>query len=288
MTARIDYDVAETDYHSDPALSSTGARRLLESPARFDYWRTHRQPGKQSFDLGHATHARILGVGSGTVQYPDEHLTPSGAVSTKAATVAWAEEQRAAGLVPIAPAQASRVDGMTEAVLAQPSARKLLEQLGHAEASVFATDPDTGVPMRARFDFLPDDMSASHTAVDLKTTAKDASPLGFAKAIASYGYDVQQEFYERVLVAAGRDRLPFVFIVVETEAPYLVGVHQIDVIWEQMGAAKVQRALELHAEGTATGIWPGYPDEVQLLSPPAWLVYQHEDEYEQEAAEIRI
>nr|WP_228513918.1 PD-(D/E)XK nuclease-like domain-containing protein [Frondihabitans sp. VKM Ac-2883] len=260
---------------------------MLESPARFDWWRSHQQPGKQSFDVGHAAHARILGVGSGTITYPNEHLTPSGAVSTKAATVVWAEDQRLAGLVPIAPAQAARVDGMAEAVLAHPTARKLLEQVGHAEASIFATDPDTGVPMRARFDFLPDSSEAP-VAVDLKTTAKEASALGFAKSIASYGYDVQQEFYERVLVAAGHDRLPFNFLVVETEAPYLVGVHQIDVIWQQMGAAKVQRALDLHAECTATGVWPGYPDEVQLLSPPAWLVYQHEDEYEQETSEIRI
>jgi len=41
----------------------------------------------------------------------------------------------------------------------------------------------------------------------------------------------------------------------------------------------VQRALELYAECTQSGIWPGYSTETQLLSPPNYLVYAHEDEY---------
>jgi hypothetical protein len=226
----------------------------------------------------------VLGIGAGTVAYPDEHITPSGAVSSKAASVAWAEEQRAAGYTPVAPAQARKVDGMTEAVLAHPTARALLERDGNPEASIFAKDEQTGVEMRARFDRLSPDI-----AIDLKTTARLANAEGFARVVAAHGYDVQQEFYERVYTqATGHERIPFVFIVVETEAPHLVGVHELDVVWQQMGAAKVQRALETYAECTKTGIWPGYDTDVQLLSPPNWLTYQFEDEYEPLFAEIAI
>lgn len=287
MTGTIVHDMPEQDYHAHPALSSTGARRLLESPARFNHWRNHPQPGKQSFDLGTAAHTKILGTGAGTIAYPNEHITASGAVSTKAATVEWADEQRAAGLTPIAPAQASKVDGMAEAVLAHPVARQLLERDGHSEASVFATDPDTGVDTRARFDRL----SLEHhtpTAIDLKTTAKTASATDFGRTVADYGYDVQQEHYLRALTAAGLPRIPFVFIVVETEAPHLVAVHELDIEWQQMGKAKVQRALETYAECTATDTWPGYDPTIQLISPPNWAVYQFEDDYEPLHAEIRI
>lgn len=279
----IVYDVSESEYHSHHALSSTGARRLLETPATFDYWRRHQQPGKQSFDVGTAVHTRLLGVGAGVIEYPDEHITPSGAVSTKAATVAWAEGQRASGFTPIAPAQAARINGMTEAVLAHPIARALLEKAGHSEASVFATDTDTGTPMRARFDRLND-----ATAIDLKTTAKTASVDGFMRTVAAYGYDVQQEFYEHALEQAGEPRRPFRFIVVEAEAPHLVAVHELDVEWQQMGAAKVQRALELYASCSATNTWPGYDPAVQLVSPPTWAVYAHEDEYGPLHQEIEI
>ena len=275
----IVYNVSEREYHAHRALSSTGARRLLESPARFNYWRTHQEPGKQSFDVGTAVHTKVLGVGAGTIAYPDEHITASGSVSTKAATVAWADEQRANGLTPIAPAQAARINGMAEAVLAHPTARALFQQPGDAEASVFATDRETGVEMRARFDYLPDLSIDMPIAVDLKTTAKLASADGFAKTVGSYGYDVQEQFYLRVIEEAGYDAPRFRFVVVESEAPHLVAVHELDVEWQQMGAAKVQRALELYAECSQSGVWPGYPTETQLLSPPNYLVYQYEDEY---------
>lgn len=271
----IQYDLDESIYHAHTALSSTGARRILESPARFNYWRNHQQPGKQAYDVGHAVHTRVLGIGAGTVAYPDEHITASGAVSTKAATVAWAEEQRARGLTPVAPAQVRRIDGMAEAVLGHPVAGPLFEQQGgHAEASVFATDSATGVEMRARFDYL------GPTAVDLKTTAKTASVDGFARTVAAYGYDVQQGFYLHALEQAGHERIPFVFVVVESEPPHLVGIHTIDVEWERMGAAKARRALETYAECSSTDTWPGYDPQVHLISPPTWAIYQFEDDYE--------
>ncbi|MCS6570296.1 PD-(D/E)XK nuclease-like domain-containing protein [Curtobacterium flaccumfaciens pv. flaccumfaciens] len=272
-TPTIRLDMPETEYHSHPALSSTGARRILDSPARFNYWQKHPQPGKQSFDVGTAVHTKVLGIGAGTIAYPDEHVTASGAVSTKAATVAWAEEQRALGLTPVAPAQAARIDGMAEAVLKHETAGPLFERGGHSETSVFSTDEDTGVDMRARFDYLA--LTDQSVAVDLKTTAKTASVDGFTRTVADYGYDVQQEHYLRAL----GQRIPFVFVVVEAEAPHLVGVHTLDIEWARMGEARVQRALELYATCTASGIWPGYPAEPQLISPPNWLVYQHEDEY---------
>lgn len=281
MTNTIYTDMSEDDYHARPELSSTGARRLLESPARFNHWRHNGQAGKQAFDVGHAVHAMVLGVGNGTVAYPDEHVTASGSVSSKAATVAWAEEQRAAGLVPIAPAQAKKVNAMAESVLAHPGARSIVERQGDPEASVIALDDETGVQTRARFDWFDIDCG---DAIDLKTSATAASVDGFARTVAKHGYDVQEAFYRR---AVQRD-ITFKFLVVESEAPHLVAVHELDIEWQQMGAAKVQRALELYAECSQSGVWPGYPTETQLLSPPNYLVYQHEDEYGPLHEEIRI
>ena len=111
-------DMTDIEYHSRPELSSTGARRLLDSPARYRYWADHQEPTRAVFDLGTAAHTKILGTGAGTIIYPEQHLTPSGNVSTKAATVEWEKEQRNAGLIPISRFDAGRVDAMAEAVLA--------------------------------------------------------------------------------------------------------------------------------------------------------------------------
>jgi hypothetical protein len=281
VVSAIYTDMSEDAYHARPELSSTGARRLLEAPARFNHWRHNGQAGKQAFDVGHAVHAMVLGVGNGTIAYPADHITPSGAVSSKSATVAWAEDQRAAGLVPIAPAQARKVHGMAEAVLAHPGARDIVERRGDPEVSVIALDEETGVETRARFDWIDLDAGA---ATDLKTTATSASADGFARTVAQHGYDVQEAFYRR---AIQRD-IRFRFIVVEADAPHLVAVHELDIEWQQMGAAKVQRALELYATCTASGTWPGYDPTVQLVSPPTWAVYAHEDEYGPLHEEIEI
>lgn len=262
----------DVTYHAHPALSSTGARKLLESPAKFKYSLEHPQPHKEAFSLGTAVHTRILGTGADIVTYPAEHLTPSGAASTKAATIAWAEEQRATGNVVIAPADARRVNGMAEAVLAHPEARQILETVAGREVSVFA-DVD-GVAVRARFDIY-DGVNGG----DLKS-ARDASPAGFNRSVANYGYAFQERWYREVDIAAtGTELESFKFLVCENFAPYLVGVYDLDFMWDDIAKEKVKRARDLYRACTETGEWPGYP--TVTLTPPNWAVFEASDNEEE-------
>lgn len=274
----IDLALPESEYHQHPALSSTQARKLLESPARYRWDRDHPQAAKKEFDLGTAVHSKVLGVGAPTVAFPDDLLASNGAASTKAAKE-WIDEQRAAGRTPVKAAVAEQVDQMAEAVLAHPIARALFEQPGNAEASVFATDPDTGVDMRARFDFLPELDSPRPMAVDLKTTGKRADKRAFEVAAHRMGYETQERWYANTLRLAADVDIPFLFVVVETEGPYLAAVHQLDAKFREMGDDKTRRALELYADCIATGNWGGYPQDVQLCSPPAYAVYEHEEDF---------
>lgn len=262
-------DVPEAQYHAHPALSSTGARRLLESPAKFRWLLDHPEPHKDAYDLGTAVHTRVLGVGSNVITYPEEHLTPSGAVSTKAATVAWAEEKRAEGFVLIGATQAAQVDGMAEAVLADPDARYLLETVAGREVSLF-TEVD-GVAVRARFDIY-DGVRAG----DLKT-ARDASPKGFNAAVGRYGYHIQDRWYAEAHTAiTGTELESFNFVVVETAAPFLVGVYDLDFMWEDLAKTRTQQARDRYRRCTETNTWPGY--QSATLTPPTWAVYENEEE----------
>ncbi|MGX9349202.1 PD-(D/E)XK nuclease-like domain-containing protein [Microbacterium sp. KNMS] len=265
----IDYTMDDATYHSRPELSSTGARRILESPAKFKWEQDHPRQSTAAFDLGTAVHSKVLGVGSGVVVYPDEHLTPSGNVSTKAATVQWAAEQRAQGLVPIGRDEARKVDAMAEAVLAHPEARNVLESIAGREVSIIV-DVE-GVPTRARFD-LYDGVRAG----DLKTS-RDASPRGFNSSVAKYGYAVQEHWYRAAHQAeTGAELESFKFVVVESFAPYLVGVYDLDFMWADIGQKKVKEARDLWRQCTETDTWPGYG--VATLTPPTWAVYESEDE----------
>ena len=272
-------NLGEQEYHAHPALSSTQARQILDSPARYNYAKTHPQEHKDAFDLGTAVHSKVLGVGSEVITYPPEHLTPSGHASTKAVTVEWVAEQRAQGFVVVSAAQYAQADAMAEAVLAHPTARALFEQEGTAEASVFATDPVTGVEMRARYDFLPNFAQDNPYAVDLKTTGKKATRQGFERTILDWQYEFQERWYFHTLKNATGIEMPFRFVVVETAAPHLVAVHELDIIWHGMGDAKVRRALDTYAQCVTTNTWPGYPEEVLMSSPPVYAIYQHEEDY---------
>lgn len=270
----IIHGLDESLYHAQPELSSTGARTLInDSPARFDYDRRHRRAGNSSFDVGHAAHAKILGVGLEVVTYPDEHLTASGNVSTKAATVAWAEEQREAGRAPVTPEQVADVDRMAEAVLAHDAARRILESDGSPEVSVFAEDPETGIRVRARFDWL------GSAAADLKTTAGSASASGFGASAAKFDYPMQQVWYEDVFAwATNGVPVDFKFIVVEKSRPHFVAVHQFDDTVRLIAAEKAARARRLYAECMATDTWPAYGDDVIHTEIPNWWFSQNEEE----------
>lgn len=262
-------DMPEAEYHARPELSSTGARRLLDSPARYRYWADRRQPGKTVFDVGSAAHARILGVGSPIVVYPDEHLTPTGRASTKQATVQWVDEQRAVGLIPVSPADVRHVEAMAESVLSNPTARAILEGITEREVSIFTNVE--GVPVRARFDLYN-----GTRAGDLKTT-RDASPKSFNRSVGSYGYHVQQRWYEDAHEAeTGAPLESFTFVVVESAPPHLVGVYSLDVMWQDLAKTQAKRARDLFRECTESGVWPGY--EAQTLTAPTWAVFDADDE----------
>jgi hypothetical protein len=262
--------MSETEYHSRPELSSTGARLLLDSPARFRYRMAH-PFHSDAFDLGTSVHTKVLGTGSSVVvlDFPD--------FRSKAAQQAR-DEARAAGEVPILASVGRVVDAMSEAVLAHPTARGLFEVEGIAEASVFGTDSETGVDMRARFDHLP---TAGGSAVDLKTTAGSASSDGFKKSAAAYGYHIQEAHYlETLRFATGNSDTDMVFCVVEKDAPYFVAVHRLDEQFALIGQDEAKRAREIYRRCLDTDEWPGYGTDIIQTSPPAWLVYKHQDQYE--------
>jgi hypothetical protein len=272
----------EAEYHSRPELSSTEARLILDSAAKYRYKKDHPplvNPSKK-FDIGSALHSKVLGTGYEAVVIPTDLLASNGALSTTKAKE-FVARARAKGLIPLKAEDFEPVAAMAEAVLANPTARAILEQPGAAETSVFAQVD--GVNVRARFDFLPDQGERRRIGADVKTT-RDASERGFTRSIADYGYDVQRQWYLDALNAT-TGPMPvglepeLVFIAVEKEPPYLNAVYQLPTVWTEMGRVKAERARKVFAECTESGFWPGYSTEVTLVTPPTWYVYQHEEDY---------
>ena len=179
----------------------------------------------------------------------------------------------------LTPDQWDAVHRMYDAVMAHPAASKLLNAPGVVEHSAYAVDDETGELVRVRPDFWRMD----GIVVDLKST-EDASPEGFRKSIAKFGYDVQHPMYLDVLTGAltqagvlGLPDLPhptsarkFVFIACEKRPPYAVGVYALDRESQDLGRAKYRGALRMYSECVANDNWPAYSDKVEVISLPEW------------------
>lgn len=280
------YGMPEAEYHSGGGgeLSSTGAKLLLECAAKFKYQvidgnRVHRA----AFDLGTAVHTKVLGVGALFEEYPEEHLTASGNVSTKAATVEWERERRAAGAILLTPDQARQAEGMAEAVLAEPESRTLFERDGHSEVSMF--DELTGVRRRGRFDYLPNE---GGFAVDLKTTM-DASPFGFRASVEKFGYHIQYGHYTSILERITGEKRDMIFVAVEKVEPYLVNVVRFDEVYDyaRMGETEALEAVDLYRSCMESGVWPGYlKSGITKIKPSMRLQYDFQDKYESEEMQL--
>lgn len=263
----------EQEYHRHPALSASGAKKLLppSCPARFKWERDNGQPPKRVFDFGRAAHAAVLGVGSpiGVVAAPDWR--------SKVAKERG-EALRAEGFTPLLEHEADQVYGMAAALREHPLASALLNpDRGKPEQSLFWRDFGSDVDCRGRLDWLPDSDGGRLIISDFKT-CQSAEPGAIRRAAASYGYHQQAAFYMDGVRALGlADDVAFVFIFQEKTAPYLVTVAELDDEAIRVGRALNDRAMQVFRDCSATGTWPGYSDDVELISLPGWATYVPEE-----------
>jgi hypothetical protein len=259
------YDIPADEYHASPALSSSGAKKLLHPscPAIFEYEREHGQERKQEFDFGTAAHTLLLGSG------PQPYVVDADNYQTKLARKER-DDAYARGDVPLLPREFDAVQAMVAKARAHPRVAELLAQ-GQAEVSLLWTDPVTGVDCRARPDWLRDD-----GIVDYKTSTS-AEPGHIAKTVANFGYHVQAAFY--LAGAVELELLPpdawFRFIFQDKNPPHLIKVVELDETALEIGRDKFEAALEVFRDCTEAGIWPDYGTDIEVISLPAYEVRRH-------------
>jgi len=258
-------DLPEEDYHADPALSSSGARRLARAtPARFRWERDHPNPPTDAMVLGSAVHTLVLESGPCVVEIEHDSWR------TNAAKDAGAQA-RAAGQIPLLTKDYRRAQAMAQAVLVHPLAGALLAAAEHRELSGFWTDETTGVPSRVRFDAVSV-IGSTPVLVDLKSSRSIEAVGEFARAVDRYGYDQQHAWYCQAAAELGLvDGWPdFVFVLQEKDPPYFTAVRRLDPAWVERGYLRNARAREVFARCTEAGDWPAYPIEIENVPMSRW------------------
>lgn len=260
----------EAAYHADPvpggSLSASGAKLLLppSCPALYAWRRDHPKVSAE-FDFGTAAHKYVLGTGP-KIQHVDAKDWRTRAAQQEA------EAARAAGRVPLLVADAEKVRGMAAAIWEHPVASALFDpERGRPEQSLFWRDPGFGIWRRARLDWLPDPRRGGRMVIpDYKTTVS-ADPASIRKHVANYSYHQQAAQYIDGIRALGLDEDPaFLFVFQEKTPPYLVTVVQLDDEAEAAGRARNELAMEIWRDCTQAGVWPGYSQDIELITLPPW------------------
>lgn len=262
------YGMPSADYHAVPALGASGLRKLARSPRH--YFAATLDPDRPPSDptpamrAGTLAHCAILEPDTLAARYI---VRPDGLDGRTKEGKAWLADVQP-GVEVITAEQMLTATRQAASVRALPDVAALLAK-GHAEVSAFWLDSETGEPCKCRPDWVAP-AGDGVILLDVKTT-QDASPDGFPRSIANFGYHLQAAWYsdgfER---ASGLRVLGFVFAAVESDYPHAAAAYMLDD--ESLGTARAEnrRLLECYEACKSANDWPGYPTDIGILSLPAW------------------
>lgn len=244
-----------SEYQALAALNYSGAKELLKSPAHFQTWLVEPAKETAAMRIGQAVHAAVLEPGHYAADFA---VVPECDRRTKEGKEMFAEFQTLhAGKVHLKQEEADLVGAVSAQIIV--TMHRLNVKPVHREVPLAVSY--NGVPLKSCIDIIAED----GYLYDLKTT-EDASPRGFQQSVRAYRYNLQAYFYRLVADLAGMGRpLGFRFIVVEKAPPYAVAVYELGPNLTSYAIEDFERAVKLYADCTASGEWPGYPTEPQVI-----------------------
>lgn len=307
----------EAEYHAHPALGHTALLKLLRSPAHYLHYRSEPDKDTPSKFFGTAFHKAVLeparfaqeyavvdqSLLEGTLQSMDDYRAAAEALGIKPGKLRKDDLKTAIKMADtgldyrfredeyerlygdkqvLSPEDAEKIRIIQANVSAHLRANEMLRAPGDTELSGFWSDASFGVECKLRIDKLCMAGAIPWALLDVKTT-RDASADGFARACATYGYDVQAAYYTDGAKAILGLELPFYFLAVENEAPHAVALYRACPEMIEAGRKKVRAGLMLMRYCQTTGSWPSYQPngEEEVISLPAWASRQA-DEYDLE------
>ena len=259
------------EYAKWPAVSNSGLKYILRSPAHYKAAMAETWKDTPAQILGRAFHMAILEPDIFWKHFAKEpeldtenYAKPRSSKAYKE-EIAFIEEK---GLTVLKADDVENLNGMKAAVMGHQKLNKVITSTGQAELSILWKDPDTGVMCKGRLDWATD-TRAGGAILDLKST-DDASPGSFERAVYRWGYHRQGEFYLRGARILGLPSKHFVIGAVEKSPPFGVVLYRLDDDAIRLGARQIDFALARYAECRRTKSWPCYTDEVVDIGVPKW------------------
>jgi hypothetical protein len=250
-------------YHADrDALSCSLLKPLLVSPAHFQSSLTACEKGTPAKAFGTLLHILLLQpetAGQEVAVFP-------GVAESRSKAFGEFEALHPGKLVVDEPTFASALRMVPKIAETRFKGRPIQSFLEEAipEATIYFTEPTTGLRMRVRLDAMHPDIS-----FDLKST-RHANARAFARDAIDMGYDLQAFMYSlaRCLYEGTEKAKPFVFIAAESSEPHSVSAFTASEAFVGNGALKFQACAAAFKACTASNYWPDLSAEVELEIEP--------------------
>lgn len=271
-------DIPDHVYHADalcpePSLScSVGVTLLQRSPlhAHAEHPRLGKEEDdedEKKFDMGTAVHELLLVGEERFVVVDAKSWAGKDAKAERAAA-------KAENLLPLLTHQYKKILSVGEAVREQlwanPALRGILAPEHPREQTVIWREGDAWC--RCRPDLMNPDCW-----YDLKFTGALATPEGWASRTAfDMQYDTRAAWYIRGGQAATGRRPDYRFVVIENKKPFALSWFECDPMAIEQGESKVAMFLAIWQQCMKRGVWPGYSQALQWISPPGWSTFKAE------------
>jgi len=252
------------DYHACRTHVSRGMLAdLAQRPRLFEgRYITGTMPGKEptpAMKLGTMIHALALEGRRIAIDPPAEHLTPSGNLSEKKATVAWVKEVEAGGYIVSDAATTERCERASESVLKHLRESGIEPKDCIVEKPIFWERAD-GMACRA----LPDLYIPRRLCLDLKTTETLCLP-DLKRSYRNLFYWLQPPHYcEGIEHEYGVENCPFAFVFVETREPFRVWSVSISPQAQAKNRERREVIIDDLKRRTESGDWSD-PEEHELI-----------------------
>lgn len=265
-------ELSNKDYHESAGISKSGITLLLDSPQKYKarYIDGLKQETTPAMTIGSATHTAVFEPHLFGAEYA---VAPKCDKRTKIGKEIFEQFSMTTGnRTIITEDDAAKINAIRDAVRNHPKAGPLVSDEQNAiENSIYCEDPETGLLIKVRPDCIQEHREV---IIDLKTTT-NSSYGAFSKACFDLTYYIQAGMYLYAAKLHGLGVTNFIFIVVEKDPPYAIGIYWADKRMIELGYDEFRRGMKIYAECLSSGVWPGYNnDQIVEISLPKWADHQ--------------
>lgn len=265
QTGDVVKTISSAEYHSSPAIGSTGLKKIAISPAHYQSWLKNPNDSTPDQEFGSMVHLALL---EPELFFATHVVNPGIKRNTKegkADFAIWESENK--GKTMVDEDKWLKIQAMRESFLRNPLVIGALND-AKIEQSLFWFDPSTGMECKAR----PDIITTSGDIYDLKSAA-DVSAYKFGGDAAKFYYHLQAVHYLCGLsVVTGAPIRNFTFIAIEKSAPFGIKFYRLNSLQFTAGHKKWSQLMNIYAQCKQTNQWPGYPETIEDLQLPTYAL----------------